>query len=166
MNNSLIIIAHNIRSAHNVGSLMRTCEGLGVDKLLLTGYTPYPLTEQDKRLPHIARKLEKQITKTSLGAEKSLSWQYNDDLSAVLKNLTKENYKTAALEQHPNSIKLNQFQHKGNLAIILGNEVEGVDEHILALTDITLEIPMFGKKESFNVVEAATMAIYHCKFFV
>jgi 23S rRNA (guanosine2251-2'-O)-methyltransferase len=161
---SLIVIAHNIRSAHNVGSLFRTCEGLGVDKLILTGYTPYPQTDQDKRLPHITRKLDQQIAKTSLGAEKFLKWEHSEDILATLQNLKAVGCQIAALEQHPDSITLDQFIKPPKLALLLGNEVTGVEADLLEKVDAILEIPMAGRKESFNVVEAATMAIYHLKY--
>lgn len=164
MKKSLIVVAHNLRSAHNIGSLMRTCEGLGVDKLFLTGYTPHPSTQQDGRLPHIVHKLDKQITKTSLGAEKSLNWEYREDVQSVLNELSKSDYKLAALEQHPKSTQLDKFKNGGKLALVLGNEVTGIANELIERADIILEIPMAGKKESFNVVEAATMAIYHCKY--
>jgi 23S rRNA (guanosine2251-2'-O)-methyltransferase len=164
VNNSLIVIAHNLRSAHNVGSLIRTCEGLGVHKLFLTGYTPYPAANPDKRLPHLARRIEKQITKTSLGAEKSLEWEHSENVKAVLDNLSLSGYQVAALEQYPKSKKLNQFKSNDKLAILLGNEVTGIPDDLLTQADIILEIPMAGRKESFNVVEATTMAIYHCRY--
>lgn len=163
MNSSLIVIANDIRSAHNVGSLFRTCEGLGVDRLILTGYTPYPQTDQDKRLPHIARKLDQQIAKTSLGAEKFLKWEQSEDISAVLADLKSSGYQIAALEQHEASTTLDRFEKSPKLALLLGNEVTGVEEDLLEKVDTVLEIPMAGRKESFNVVEAATMAIYHLK---
>ncbi len=87
MSKSLIIIAHNIRSAHNVGALLRTADGLAVDHVFLTGYTPYPLQAGDKRLPHLAAKIHKLIHKTALGAELSVSWKYHQDISSLLTTL-------------------------------------------------------------------------------
>ena len=80
----IILIAHDIRSCHNVGSLLRTAEGLGVTKVWFTGYTPFPKMEHDDRLPHIAEKLTKQIQKTALGAESSQSWEQQDDVITLL----------------------------------------------------------------------------------
>lgn len=163
MPGSLVLIAHNIRSAHNVGALLRTCEGLGVEKLYLTGYTPYPVAPDDSRLPHIARKLDKQISKISLGAEKTMRWEYSEDIIEVLGNLKKDGFSIAGLEQHKESTPLSSFRSPEKLAILLGSEVTGIKHELLKMTDLILEIPMAGRKESFNVVEAAAMAMYHCK---
>lgn len=162
----LVLIVHNVRSCHNVGAMLRTAEGLGVSEVILTGYTPYPVTEDDARLPHLAKKIDKQIAKTSLGAEKTISWRYSEDLTAVLANLKQEGYTIAALEQAKNSTKLPDFRPPEKLALIVGNEVTGLESKILALADITLEIPMFGAKESFNVASAAAIALYHIRFML
>lgn len=160
----IVLIAHNLRSTHNVGSLFRTAEGIGIDKLWLTGYTPYPRTNTDERLPHIADKLTKQIHKTALGAENMLDWEQASDVKKVITQLKKDGYIIAALEQSDSSIPLPEYTTPGNLAVILGREVEGVEPEVLALCDILLEIPMDGQKESFNVVQAAAMALYQLKF--
>lgn len=158
----IMIIAHDIRSAHNVGSLLRTANGLGA-KVILSGYTPYPKTKNDTRLPHIANKLTKQISKTALGAEKS-GWEHTDDISELIASLKKQGYRIIALEQTKNSTKLQQYKPTDKVAILLGREVEGIGPELIKLCDEAVEIPMFGSKESFNVVEAATMAMYHCRF--
>jgi 23S rRNA (guanosine2251-2'-O)-methyltransferase len=160
----LILIAHNLRSAHNVGSLLRTCEGLGVEKVYLTGYTPYPLQTDDERLPHLAQKIDRQITKTALGAEKSVAWQHQADLDDVLASLKDQGFVIAALEQAPGSVKLPAYEPPDKLVLIVGREVEGLEPEILAVCDLILEIPMLGRKESFNVVQAAAMALYHLRF--
>lgn len=164
MAKELVIIAHNIRSAHNVGSLLRTAEGLGVKNVYLTGYTPYPLSGNDSRLPHLAKKIQVAISKTALGAEGTQAWEQADDVFSVIKNLKDLGYTIAGLEQHPGSIKLPEFVSPEKLAILLGSEVTGIDKDLMDCLDICLEIPMFGKKESFNVVQAAAMALYHCTF--
>lgn len=164
MDREIIIIAHDMRSAHNVGSLIRTADGLGVSKLYLTGYTPYPLEPNDTRLPHIANKLARQITKTSLGAETMLNWEHHDDIDSLLLHLADQSYKLCALEQTPKARQLNKFSSPDKIALVLGNELSGIDNKILQLCDIHLEIPMLGKKESFNVVQAAAMAMYQLRF--
>jgi len=161
---NIILIAHNLRSSHNVGSLLRTAEGLGVKKVILCGYTPYPLHANDDRLPHIAQKVNKQITKTALGAEKSLNWQHQDDMTATVAKLKNDGYMIAAIEQSDSSQKLPNYTSPDKIAIIVGREVEGIEPEVLALCDTILEIPMFGQKESFNVVQAAAMALYHLRF--
>lgn len=166
MNNGkqIVLIAHNIRSTHNVGSLLRTAEGLGVEKMFLTGYTPYPPMENDSRLPHLAAKLGKQISKTALGAESFLPWQYSPDIFEILEQLKNQGYTLAAIEQAPGSVELQAYQPPAKIAIIVGREVEGIEQEVLDKADTVLEIPMFGRKESFNVVQAAAMALYHCRF--
>lgn len=161
---SIVLIAHDIRSTHNVGSLLRTAEGLGVQHLYFTGYTPYPLAANDTRLPHISAKLTGQIHKTALGAETLVPWSHTEDVRECIAQLKKEGFCVAALEQTAKSIPLPDFQPPDKLALLLGREVEGIDADILKLCDQGLEIPMFGHKESFNVVQATAMALYHCRF--
>lgn len=160
----IIIIAHNLRSCHNVGSLLRTAEGLGIKQVILSGYTPYPFAPGDTRLPHIARKLDKQIHKTALGAEQSVAWKHYDTIEAVHAYLQAEGYTLAAIEQAEGSVSLPSFIPPHKIALLVGREVEGVEPEVLALCSTVLEIPMFGNKESFNVVQAAAMAMYHCRF--
>jgi 23S rRNA (guanosine2251-2'-O)-methyltransferase len=159
----LILLAHNLRSAHNVGSLLRTADGLGLEQVFLTGYTPYPWQEDD-RLPHLARKIDHQIAKTALGAEKLSLWTQVTDITQVIAGLRADDFTVAALEQAANAILLPEFTTPAKLAIIVGREVEGVEPALLAACDLTLEIPMLGKKESFNVAVAAGMALYHLRY--
>lgn len=161
---NIVLIAHNLRSTHNVGSLLRTAEGLGVETVYLTGYTPYPLAAKDDRLPHLAQKIDKQIAKTALGAEKTIDWRHADDIKKVIKKLLHEDFIIIALEQGPESVKLPDLHAPEKLALIVGREVEGIESEVLALCDEIVEIPMFGQKESFNVVQAAAMALYHFRF--
>lgn len=160
----IVVIAHDMRSAHNVGSLFRTCEGLGVSKLLLTGITPYPRKKQEDRLPHLAEKLDKQIDKTALGATRMLRWEHLPDVEQVIRQLASAGYRVLALEQSTSSIPLPAYEPSDKVALLLGNEVSGLDEHLLSLASETLEIPMFGSKESFNVVQAAAMCLYKLRF--
>ena len=164
MERNIVVIAHNLRSCHNVGSLLRTAEGLGIDTVFLTGYTPYPKTSEDTRLPHIISKISKQINKTSLGAEYSIKWEH-ENINSLLKKLVLEKYKICALEQTKKSISLNNFIPPKKLAIIMGSEVEGLQSDILNQAEYFIQIPMLGKKESFNVVQAAAMALYHTRFY-
>lgn len=161
---NIIIIAHDMRSTHNVGSLLRTAEGMGVEKVYLTGYTPYPLTDGDARLPHIAVKLHKQIQKTALGAETLQSWEHHADITDLITTLKTRGYTIAALEQSPQAINVPDYHAPQKIAIILGREVEGVDDDLLSTADVHLEIPMLGSKESYNVVQAAAIVLYHIKF--
>ncbi len=160
----IVLIAHDLRSTHNVGSLLRTAEGFGVVKVYFTGYTPFPLKPNDSRLPHLSQKIAAQIHKTALDAEGLVAWEQYDDVDEVIERLREEGYTIAALEQSADSVALPDFAPPEKIAILLGREVEGIEPELLTLCDVTLEIPMFGRKESFNVVQAAAVAIYHCRF--
>lgn len=160
----IILIAHNLRSTHNIGSLLRTAEGLGINQVVLSGYTPYPIETKDQRLPHLAQKIGKQISKTALGAEKMVDWRHVEDVHELLLELRNQDYAIVGLEQAETSIELNRYQPPAKLALILGREVEGLEPEVIAACDQLVEIPMFGQKESFNVVQAAAMALYHFRF--
>jgi 23S rRNA (guanosine2251-2'-O)-methyltransferase len=161
----LILIAHNLRSSHNVGSLLRTADGLGLDKVILSGYTPYPLmSPDDTRLPHLARKIDAQVVKTALGAENSVIWEHHETIEPVINSLRAEGYAIYGLEQTAEAIPLPKFVVPDRLVLIVGREVEGIEPVILKLCDGAVEIPMLGEKESFNVVQAAAMALYHCRY--
>ena len=154
----IIVIAHNIRSTHNVGSIFRTCEGFGVNRILLTGYTPYPLLKNDSRLPHISEKLTAQIHKTALGAETMVPFEYHEDPD--LSTLARDGYEIIALEQSATSVNLRNYHAPPKLALLLGEEVHGVPDALLQQCTAILEIPMFGTKESFNVSVATGIALY------
>lgn len=154
----IIVIAHNIRSTHNVGALFRTAEGFGVSKIYLTGYTPYPILKDDTRLPHIARKIHDQIHKTALGAETLVPFEYLEE--PPFGYLKQAGFTLAALEQSASSIHLQNFDPPEKIVLLLGEEVAGVSQAHLEETDVILEIPMVGQKESFNVSVAAGIALY------
>lgn len=154
----IIVIAHNIRSTHNVGSIFRTAEGFGVKKIILSGYTPYPTVKNDARLPHISEKITSQIHKTALGAETLVPFEYAEALD--LGTLRLAGYRIVALEQAPNSINLRDYQPLDKLALLLGEEVHGITPELLSQVDDIVEIPMHGAKESFNVSVATGIALY------
>lgn len=160
----IVLVVHNVRSIHNVGSLLRTADGLGIEKVYLTGYTPYPLKTGDERLPHLANRIDRQITKVALGAEKTVDWEHVDAIGPLLDRLRNDGYEIAALEQSPRSITLDSYSPPNKLALIIGREVEGIEPEILDEVNKILEIPMLGQKESFNVTNAAAMALYHLRF--
>lgn len=158
---SVSVIAHNIRSTHNVGSILRTCDGFGVSQVFCTGYTPYPTLPGDTRLPHISNKLTAQIHKTALGAEQTMHIEHSAELAPVLDKLKAEGYKIVALEQSPNAIILPNFKPQAQkIALLLGEEVHGIPQTLLAKCDAIVEIPMTGQKESFNVSVATGIALY------
>ncbi|TAH33949.1 TrmH family RNA methyltransferase [Candidatus Saccharibacteria bacterium] len=161
----IVLLVHDIRSTHNVGSLLRTAEGLGIAHVYFSGYTPFPqLATDDPRLPHLAAKIDAQIHKTALDAEKLVPWSVDNNVSERIRQLRADGYTVLALEQAPNSVKLPDYQPPQKVAVLLGREVEGIEPELLQLCDTTLEIPMFGQKESFNVVQAAAMTLYHLRF--
>ena len=145
----IIIIAHNIRSAHNVGALFRTADGFGVGEIVLSGYSPRPFCEKNL----YKTKAHKEIAKTALGSEKSILWKEKKTVQKALEYVQKQGYTTVALEQHTNSISFakTSLRDISQIAIILGNEVSGVHPSILKKCDFIAEIPMLGKKESLNV---------------
>ena len=166
MNRDIIIVAHDIRSCHNVGAILRTAEGMGVSQIILSGYTPYPLSQRDGRLPHESAKITKQIHKTALGAEDMVNWNHdNRAVFDILSELQNDGYEVCALEQSPLSVSLSSYTpSKEKIAVVIGREVEGVEEAILQVCDVVLEIPMLGHKESFNVVQATAIALYRLRF--
>lgn len=156
----IVLLLHNIRSTHNIGSIFRTSDGLGVSKIILSGYTPYPmLTQNDPRLPHIAQKLTRSISKTALGAETLVPFEHSP--SPPIETLKSNGYTIVGLEQDIRSRPLTEYSPSGKIALLLGNELDGISEEHRALCDTLLEIPMQGKKESFNVSVAAGIALYH-----
>lgn len=154
----IIVIAHNIRSTHNVGAIFRTCEGFGVKQLILSGYSPYPHIQNDTRLPHIAEKLTAQIHKTALGAETNLSFQYQEKPNFDW--LRSNGYVIVGLEQDRRAIMLPDFQPPEKIALLLGEEVAGITPELQAECRYLVEIPMHGQKESFNVSVASGIALY------
>jgi len=154
----IIIVAHNIRSTHNVGAIFRTAEGLGIKKIILSGYTPYPQQSKDSRLPHISAKLTSQIHKTALGAELIVPFDHQEQ--PPITALKESGYRIVALEQAARSIPLQTYKAPQKVALVLGEEVEGIPPELLALCEDVLEIPMVGQKESFNVSVAAGIALY------
>ena len=161
----LVLMLHNIRSVHNVGSIFRTADAAGVSKIILSGYTPAPLDRFGRE--------RKDFTKVSLGAEASVPWQQVKSLATMLTQLKKEGYTLAALEQDKNSTPLFAYANKSrrsevgtptkaseNIALIVGNEVRGISPALRKKRDVLLEIPMRGKKESLNVSVATGIALF------
>ena len=135
----LTIVVDNVRSMHNVGSIFRTSDAFLVEKIYLCGITPTP--------PH------REIQKTALGATESVDWQYAESTIEVVNQLKKEGWTSLALEQTTNSVMLDELkvEKREKIAIVLGNEVEGVNQEVINLCDKAVEIPQFGTKHSFNV---------------
>ncbi|MDP2933583.1 MAG: TrmH family RNA methyltransferase [bacterium] len=150
MSEKFFVIAHNIRSLYNVGSIFRTADAFGVDKIYLTGYTGTPKNPR--------------LQKTALGAEKTVNWEYCKQFKRAFDKLRQQGTQIVALENNvPNVIPLNKFKPKFPLALLLGEEVKGIKKDYLALCDKIVEIPMQGKKESLNVSVVFGIAAYYIK---
>ncbi|MBR3056105.1 TrmH family RNA methyltransferase [Candidatus Saccharibacteria bacterium] len=162
---NLILILDNIRSTYNVGAILRTAEGFGVSKVILSGYTPRP--HDPNLLPHLRAKLDREIHKTALGAEDMLDIYSSDDIISDLRKLKARGHQILGLENNittPHLYRINDPALKSHLqspaALILGEEVHGIDNSLHDIIDLFLEIPMRGQKESFNVSVATGIALY------
>jgi len=158
------LVIYNVRSAHNVGAMLRTAEGLGVNRVYICGFSPYPELPDDERLPHIRKRAAQAIHKTALGAEAITNWTYVPSFKECLALLKSEGYTAAALEQTPGAIELGDFKATSDIALVVGNEVDGLNQEVLESTQYQLKIPMSGRKESFNVAAAAAIALYHLRY--
>ena len=145
-----VVICDSIRSLHNVGSVFRTGDGVGVDKVYLCGITGVPDTQ----------KHERQISKVALGAQNYIEWEYVKQSWRLVEKLKKEGYQIVSLEQTPKSIDYKKFKPKFPLALIIGNEGKGVKKSLLERSDKIIDIPMRGKKESLNVSVAFGIVAY------
>ena len=145
------VILPNIRSLYNIGSIFRTADACGVDKIFLTGYTGRP----DK---------QPKIGKTALGAQDSVPWEYVCQTKRVIERLKKQGFEIIALEQTKKSIDYRKYKPTKNIALIVGNEVTGLPKNILNNCDKFIELPMIGQKESLNVSVAFGIVVYHLIF--
>jgi len=142
----IYLIAQNIRSLFNVGSLFRCADVFGVKKIYLCGYTGFPPRQQ--------------ISKTALGAENWIVWERHWQTHLLIKKLKKQGIRIVVLETGKKSRPLPEFKPKFPLALVVGSETKGVSKSILALADEVVKIPILGKKESLNVAVAAAVALY------
>ena len=154
----------NIRSTYNVGAILRTAEGFGVSEVVLSGYTPR--VNDARLLPHLREKLNHEIHKTALGAEEMLKIYSSDEIITDLKKYKEMGYQIIGLENNIDDDRLicvNSPKLRGKvgqkIVLILGEEVNGINNSLYEIIDLFLEIPMKGKKESFNVSVAAGIAL-------
>lgn len=151
-----VAILHDIRSVINVGAIFRTCDAAGISKVYLTGITPTPLDRFGRTRPDLA--------KAALGAEKTVAWEFSQEIGLVLEKLKKEKYKIIAIEQSPTSVDYKkvgeQIGTDENVAFLIGNEVDGVPSGLLNQCDVVAEIPMKGQKDSLNVSTAFGIAVF------
>lgn len=146
------IILDNIRSVHNVGSIFRTADCAGVSEIYLCGATPTPVDRFGRQ--------RKDFQKVSLGAEKSVRWQYKKNIADAAGELKARGFFIVSVEQSEDSESFKNFQPKNKTVFIFGHEVNGVSKEALALSDSVVEIPMKGKKESLNVSVCAGIVLF------
>lgn len=144
---------HNVRSTYNVGALFRTGDGAGVSTIYLSGYTPTPLD-------HFGRE-RKDISKTALGAEKTVAWEYIKNPRTLARRLKAEGWEIVGVEQDERSVDYRSFAPAALSLFIFGNEVRGISPALRTECDRLIEIPMHGAKESLNVSVAAGIILFH-----
>ncbi len=160
MQQQKIVILDAIRSAHNVGSIFRTSDAAGVEKIYLAGPTPDPIDRFGR--------VQKEIAKTSLGASESVPWEHvgtidnraTEEVLQLIAVLATEGYTIVAVEQGAGSVDVYDFNVPKKVAYIFGAEVEGVQEELMKAADVVLELPMQGMKESLNVSVAAGIVLF------
>lgn len=144
----VVVVLDNVRSMHNVGSVFRTADAFLMEGIYLCGFTPRP--------PH------RDIHKTALGATETVSWHYRDHAAALVKELKDDGYRILSIEQVTGSMPLHYFNWDGHqkLALIFGNEVEGVQQELVNLSDACIEITQLGTKHSLNISVSAGIVLY------
>jgi len=144
----IVIVLENVRSAYNVGSIFRTSDAFLLESIYICGYTAHP--------PH------KEIKKTALGAEDTVAWKYFKKTSEAIEELRKENYRVFSIEQAVNSHPLQEMtiEKDEKIAVIFGNEVTGVEQSTIELTDGCIEIPQLGMKHSLNIATAVGVVLW------
>ncbi|MEM6264095.1 MAG: RNA methyltransferase [Bacteroidota bacterium] len=144
----IALVLDNVRSMHNVGSVLRTADAFRIDKVYMCGITPKP--------PH------REIRKTAIGAEESVDWEHHPDAVVLCKELKEQGYQLLPVEQAENTMPLEDFiplEHQP-IALVLGHEITGVQQEILDLADLCLEIPQFGTKHSLNISVTAGIVLH------
>ena len=146
----IVVLLDNVRSLHNVGSVFRTCDAMAVEKLYLGGITAKP--------PH------REIQKTAIGATESVKWEYLEIAEAVVLKYKSLGYRIIAVEQTVNSMSLTKYKwNDEKTMIIFGNEVNGVQQNIIDMADLSIEIPQWGTKHSLNISVSAGIILWDLK---
>ena len=155
-NKEIVVIVYNLRSVYNVGSIFRTADAAAVDKIYLVGTSPTPKDRFGR--------WRKDLAKVALGAEKTLDWEYKEDIQTLINELKDKSFKILALEQDEKSVNFSERESADKLALIVGNEPDGIEKETLKFADKIIEIPMLGQKESLNVAVAFALAVYSLRF--
>ncbi len=145
----ITVVLNNIRSLYNVGSIFRTADGAGIEKIWLCGITGIPPSSK--------------ISKTALGAENEVAWEFCADARACVQKLKAEGYQIVLLEQTDRSLPVESFEPDGKICLVLGNETGGVCDSLLDLADTEVEIEMSCLKKSLTVTVAFGIAVYHLR---
>lgn len=140
------IVLDNVRSAHNIGSVFRSADAFAVEQILLCGITAVPPNRE--------------IHKTALGATETVEWSYYESTKEAVEACKKDGFTIVLIEQTTGSIPLQDYVPEGPIALVFGNEVEGVSDDVLPLADQAVEIPQFGTKHSFNISVCAGIVMY------
>lgn len=149
-----VVVLDNLRSVYNVGSIFRTANAVGIEKIYLCGTTPTPLDKKGLR--------RKDFAKVALGAEDTVAWEYIENTIDCVNKLKNENYYVISFEQDNNSLDYKEVsvKDKENVVFVIGSEVDGVSHEVIKMSDVIAEIPMLGTKESLNVTIAFGVAVY------
>jgi 23S rRNA (guanosine2251-2'-O)-methyltransferase len=147
-----IVVLHDIRSTHNVGSIFRTSDACGVSKIYISGYTPAPIDKFNRK--------QKDIAKTALGAEDTIPWEKVEGVYELISKLKKDGFQIVAIEQAENSVDYKDVKLSDRVAFVVGPEVVGIYPDLLKECDVVVEIPMKGEKESLNVSVAFGVAVF------
>ncbi|MCA9349620.1 TrmH family RNA methyltransferase [Candidatus Saccharibacteria bacterium] len=165
---NILVILDNIRSCHNVGAILRTADGAGITRVICTGFTPYPEIVDDTRDPRIITKNSHRISKTALGAEKTIDIRYDEDINTTIDHLKSVGYTLISLEETPEAVdlysSLSELKSYPKIALIVGNEVTGVQQSVLNRSDQIICLPQMGDKNSLNVSVATGIALYSLRF--
>ena len=151
-NGEYVVVLPDIRSVYNVGAIFRTCDAVGVSKIILTGYTPTPIDRFGRERADFA--------KSALGSEKTVAWEYISDLGSSISSLREQGFTIVGIEQDARSIDYKTLDTKPKMAFVFGTETTGMTPELLNYCDAVVEIPMNGTKESLNVSVAAGIVLY------
>lgn len=148
----VVVVLDNVRSLNNIGSVFRTADAFAIEAIYLCGFTAKP--------PH------RDIQKTALGATETVSWHYFSQIQDAIKQLREEDYIIASVEQTEKATPLHQVKVEKPIAIVLGNEVQGVSQEVCSISDLCIEIPQFGTKHSLNIAVCAGAVLWElCRQF-
>lgn len=151
----LVLVIHNVRSSHNVGSLIRTADGVGVEEVILSGYTPGPYDR--------FKRPNKELIKTALGAHESVPVRHTDSIVEEMMRYKQEGWTIVACESGIQGMPYTAIPPCAAYVCIVGNEVEGLDEGVTQVADVVAEIPMNGTKESLNVAVAGAVLLFQLR---